>query len=385
MAYDETGRWVPSEDLTWTRNTEAQKQALINQLTEAGLDWSDGGKFAFRTDIWGAITEGERFDLLQQYDTWYDKGGQLSLNDEEWGLDIERGITYDEASTWNAQERFHYLTGGEPLNEESDKTWYDLTNPYKYADKVRGTLIEEVRDDDFKHVKTLYQTREFPMDWAGYTDDPLYRAAIDDVLEDDYNMFMGPGADFDNARQVRAAEAVHRKWKEDIYKQADREGRDQAWVAQELKQKLTDEIESARISNKRYPEGRNTRGFQHNQQVMIRKYKPFQKFDEETGTMSRYHPITGELRSKVTYQAPPLPTRMSITGNKAEEDVDAGQYYSPTFGYEQKITDSMMDEPAPISKPNLSIRKLGPLDNEGQGKARKPDNIKNWSDTGVVK
>ena len=385
MAYDETGRWVPSEDLTWTRNTEAQKQALINQLTEAGLDWSDGGKFAFRTDIWGAITEGERFDLLQQYDTWYDKGGQLSLNDEEWGLDIERGITYDEASTWNAQERFHYLTGGEPLNEESDKTWYDLTNPYKYADKVRGTLIEEVRDDDFKHVKTLYQTREFPMDWAGYTDDPLYRAAIDDVLEDDYNMFMGPGADFDNARQVRAAEAVHRKWKEDIYKQADREGRDQAWVAQELKQKLTDEIESARISNKRYPEGRNTRGFQHNQQVLIRKYKPFQKFDEETGTMSRYHPITGELRSKVTYQAPPLPTRMSITGNKAEEDVDAGQYYSPTFGYEQKITDSMMDEPAPISKPNLSIRKLGPLDNEGQGKARKPDNIKNWSDTGVVK
>jgi len=376
MAYDETGRWVPSEDLTWTRDTEEQKQALRNQLTEAGLEWNDGGKSAFRTDIWGAITEGERFDLLQQYDTWYDKGGQLSLNDEEWGLDIERGITYDEASTWNAQERFHYLTGGQPENVESDKTWYDLTNPYKYADKVRGTLVEEVRDEDFKHVKTIYQTREYPLDWSNYTDDDLYRAAIDDILEEDYHMFMGPGADFDNARQVRAAEAVHRKWKEDIYKQADREGRDQTWVAQELKQKLTDEIESARILNKRYPEGRNTRGFQHNQQVMIRKYKPFQKFDEETGTMSRYHPISGELRSEVTYQAPPPPTRMTITGDKTLEDVDAGQYYSPTFGYEQKITDSMMDEPDPVAKPNISIRGLT---------SRKPDNISGWQETGKTK
>ena len=132
----------------------------------------------------------------------------------------------------------------------------------------------------------------------------------------------------------------------------------------------------SRIYNARYPEGRNTRGFQHNQQVMIRKYKPFQKFDEETGTMSRYHPITGELRSEVTYQAPPPPTRMTITGNKTEEDVDAGHYYSPTFGYEQKITDSMIAEPPDVDKPNISIRGLT---------SRKPDNISGWQETGKTK
>jgi hypothetical protein len=41
-----------------------------------------------------------------------------------------------------------------------------------------------------------------------------------------------------------------------------------------------------------------------------------------------------------------------------------------------------MDPPPDVKKPNIKIRKLGPLDSEGQGKARKPDNIKGWSDKG---
>jgi len=377
MAYDNKGRWVPSEDINWTRDTEDQRQALRMELTRSGLDWRHQGKYAFRTDIWGGtdtmqgLTEEQRFEVLQQYDTWYDRGGQLALNDERWGLDIERGITYDQASTWSTQEKFHNLTGGDIVTKTSDKSFGDLINPEKYKDKVRGAKLVSEKDG-----VTTYQVREYPLDWADYTHDELYRAAIDEVLEDDYDMFMGPGADYDNAKQVRAASKEIQSWVNKHYKKAHEEGRDGAWAEAEWQADKAKQIAQGKLYNARYPEGRNTRGFQHNQQVMIRKYKPFQKFDEETGTMSRYHPITGELRSEVTYQAPPLPTRMTITGNKAEEDVDAGHYYSPTFGYEQQITDSMMAEPPDIDKPNISIRGLT---------SRKPDNISHWQETGKIK
>jgi len=371
MAYDNKGRWVPSEDLTWSTSTEQEKQDLRMDLTKAGLDWRHQGKYAFRTDVWGGMTEGERFDVLQQYDTWYDKGGQLALNDEEWGLDIERGITYDDASTWSTQEKFHNLTGGDVVTKTSDKSFGDLINPYKYKDKVRGaTLVSE------KDGVTTYQVREYPLDWANYTHDDLYRAAIDEVLEEDYDMFMGSGADYDNAKQVRAASKEIQGWVNKHYKKAHEEGKDGAWAEAEWEADKAKQIAQGKVYNARYPEGKNTRGFQHNQQVMIRKYKPFQKFDEETGTMSRYHPITGELRSEVTYQAPPPPTRMTITGNKTEENVDAGHYYSPTFGYEEQITDSMMSEPPDVAKPNISIRGLT---------SRKPDNISGWQETGKTK
>ena len=377
MAYDNKGRWVPSEDINWTRDTEDQRQALRMELTRSGLDWRHQGKYAFRTDIWGGtdtmrgLTEEQRFEVLQQYDTWYDRGGQLALNDERWGLDIERGITYDQASTWSTQEKFHNLTGGDIVTKTSDKSFGDLINPEKYRDKVRGAKFVSEKDG-----VTTYQVREYPLDWADYTHDELYRAAIDEVLEDDYDMFMGPGADYDNAKQVRAASKEIQSWVNKHYKKAREEGRDGAWAEAEWQAYKAKQIAQGKLYNARYPEGRNTRGFQHNQQVMIRKYKPFQKFDEETGTMSRYHPITGELRSEVTYQAPPLPARMTITGNKAEEDVDAGHYYSPTFGYEQQITDSMMAEPPDIDKPNISIRGLA---------SRKPDNISHWQETGRIK
>ena len=411
MAYDNKGRWVPDEDFNWTVSTEQEKADLRMDLTKAGLDWRHQGKYAFRTDVWGGMTESERFDVLEQYDTWYDKGGQLALNDEEWGLDIERGITYDDAKTWDTQARFHNLTGGNIVRytvgagirlkkeyEKDGKTvieygqkgeggggikgdkighdWHSLTNPYAHADKIRGTLISEERADDGTHISTTYTVREYPLDWADYSKDELYRAAIDEVLEEDYDMFMGTGADFDNAKQVRAASKEIQSWVNEHYKKAHEQGKDGAWAEAEWEAHKAKEIAEGRIYNAPYHSPDKTQGPLYNQQVMIRKYKPFQKFDEETGTMSRYHPITGELRSEVTYQAPPPPTRMTITGNKTEEDVDAGHYYSPTFGYEQQITDSMMAEPADVAKPNISIRGLT---------ARKPDNISGWQETGKTK
>ena len=384
MAYDTKGRWVPSEDLTWSTSTEKEKADLRLKLTETGLDWRHQGKYAFRTDAWGAMTEGERFDVLQQYDTWYDKGGQLALNDEAWGLDIERGITYNEASTWSAQEKFHNLTGGDAWHYEVEKTKDELQNPYKYKDKVRDTIVgtrEEHEYDDEGNIKdtktfTTLIGREYPMDWANYSHDDLYRAAIDELLETDYDMFMGSGADFDTAKQVRAATGEIKSWADHHYNEARRLGKDGAWAEAQLQADIELQIQRGKIYNNRYPEGRNTRGFLHNQQVQIRKYKQFQKFDEETGTVSRYHPLTGELREEHTYQPPAPPVRMTITGDRTLENVDAGRYYSPTVGFEQKITDSLADEPDPIDKPTIKIRNL---------ESRKPDNIKGWKETGVVK
>ena len=68
---------------------------------------------------------------------------------------------------------------------------------------------------------------------------------------------------------------------------------------------------------------------------------------------------------------------MTIVGDKLEQNMDEGIFYSPTVGLEQEITDSMLGKPPDISKPNLSIRKVTPE----RGK-----NIPaNWKLKGVVK
>ena len=119
MAYDKHGRWVPDGPaIDWQQD----RAALRLDLTERGLDWRHEGMYAFRTDAWGQMSESQRLETLQAYDSWYDQGGQLALEDEAWGLDIERGITYNEASTWSAQERFHNLTGGDAWHYEVEKT-----------------------------------------------------------------------------------------------------------------------------------------------------------------------------------------------------------------------------------------------------------------------
>ena len=75
MAYDIQGRWVPSEDITWDLSTE-NRDALRLELAETGLDWRHEGKYAFRTDAWGQMSESQRLDTLQVYDAWYDSGFQ---------------------------------------------------------------------------------------------------------------------------------------------------------------------------------------------------------------------------------------------------------------------------------------------------------------------
>ena len=410
MAFDEKyGRWVPDEDIDWTQD----RQDLRMELTKSGLDWRHEGKYAFRTDAWGQMSESQRLDTLQAYDSWYDKGGQLSLDDEAWGLDIERGITYN--NTWDAQAAFHVMTGGNfkeitigkdirkkivtkdrdgnvidikygnvgegrvgiPGDKHSYE-WRHLTNPYKYSEKVRGTFLGELKTDDGEHISTTYQVREFPMDWKEYTNDELYRATIDELLEKDYMMFMGEGADFDNATQVRAASKEIQSWVNEAYDKARELGKDGAWAEAEWQKDKALQIARGRVHNVRYPEGKNTRGYQHNQQVQIRKYQPWNKFDPETGTRTKLNPLTGEIRDTFKHKQAPEPTRMTIVGNKIDQNVDEGIFYSPTMGLQKEITDSMIGKPPDIPKPtNLTIRQVTP---------ERPANVDaGWKLKGVVK
>ena len=414
MAYDNKGRWVPSEDINWSQDT----QALREQLTETGLDWRHEGRDAFRTTAWRELDEAERLSVLQTYDNWYDTNDfrEVNLADEDWGLDIERNVSYNMDQTWNAQNFFHQMTGGNfkeitigkdmrkrtvtkdaegnvidihygkkkgegKVGIAGDKhsyEWGHLTNPYKYSDKVRGTFLGEVRGSDGELISTTYQVRENPLDWKHYTNDDLYRATIDELLEKDYMMFMGPGSDFDNATQVRAATQEIQSWITEHYDKAREEGRDGASAEAEWVKDRELQIRRAKQHNVRYPEGRNTRGYQHNQQVAIRKYQPWNKFDPETGTRTTINTQTGEIRDTFKHKLVPEPTRMTIVGNKLDQNVDEGIFYSPTLGVEQQIKDSMMATPPPIPKPtNLSIRKVTPT---------RPANIPtNWKMKGDVK
>ena len=373
MAYDDKGRWVPSEDIDWDYSAE-NRDALRLELTATGLDWRHEGKYAFRTDAWGQMSESQRLQTLQAYDSWYDEGGQLALNDEAWGLDIERGLTYN--NTWDAQTAFHELSGGDAEHVWLKGSKHDIQHPYKYKDKVRHTVVGE-KEDASGQKWTQIIKREHPMDWKNYTNDELYRATIDELLEQDYMMFMGPGADFDNATQVRAATKEIKSWVNEAYIKAHELGKDGAWAEAEWQKEKALQIQRARVHNVRYPEGKNTRGFQHNQQVQIRKYQPWNKFDPETGTRTKINPVTGEIRDTFKHKLVPEPTRMTIVGDKLEQNLDEGVFYSPTMGLEQEITDSMLAKPPDIPKPNLSIRGVTP---------ERPDNIdSSWKLKGDTK
>ena len=359
MGYDTKGRWVPDgEAIDWQQD----RAALRLDLTERGLDWRHEGKYAFRTDAWGQMSESQRLDTLQTYDSWYDEGGQLALNDEAWGLDIERGITYN--NTWDAQTAFHELTGGWARHVERKGTVEDLTHPEHKRDKVRHTIVSE-RTDAKGDTYTTFIERQHPMDWKHYSNDELYRATIDELMEDPkmYNMFMGPGDDFNNATQVREANKEVQSWVDESYQKARDLGKDGQWAENEWEAKRDLQIARGKLTNARYPEGRKAGGAvggpKYNQQIAIRKYSPWNTFKD--GTRIKSNPITGEILDTFKHKLVPEPTRMTIVGNKLEQNLDEGIFFSPTMGLQQEITDSMLAKPPDIPKPtNLSIRKVTP-------------------------
>ena len=368
MAYDIRGRWIPSEDITW------DAPDIRQQLVQSGLDWSQEGAYAFRTNAWGQMSESQRLATLQVYDAWYDSGFQRNLNDENWGLDLERGLTYN--NSWDAQTAFHVLSGGGGHLYEAEGTLGDLRVPTEYnkGEGVNRDTAVGSRQADGKTYTTLIE-REHPMDWKHYSTDELYRATIDEILDKFPDLFLGSGADFDNATQVRAANDVIKGWQDDIRKQAQEEGRDHAWAIAEWKKVRQWQIDTGYIANERYDYGRKTQGPERNQQVAIRKYKAWNHFDPETGTRTTKHPVTGGIRDEFTHKIAAQPTRMTVTSDINSANIDEGRFYSPTVGDELKIMSQMAETPPDISKPNLTIRTV---------KNKRPENIdNNWTVHGV--
>tara|TARA_R100000152_G_C6777317_1_gene207111 strand:+ start:55 stop:1146 length:1092 start_codon:yes stop_codon:yes gene_type:complete len=349
MSYDRHGRWVPDgEAINWAAN----RVDLRKDLIERGLDWRDEGAYAYRTKAWEQMTEDQRLDVLERYDTWYDAGDVLALDSTSWGLDLERGITYSSFEGWNAQQAFHDLSGG-----DSTSKWIQTSG---------GSFWRSVSGIDYKHDpnyeaiaqegdKTLFTAREFPMDWKSYSEDDLYRATIDELIEKDYTLFLGPGDNFTNARQVRAATSEIQSWVNDVYRKAHEEGKtieeaDAEWERYIANQKLDASIHNRPDHNK----------FHHETRAQLQKFQPWNRFDPETGTTTKLNPLTGEVRDTFKHKSPAEPTRMTITGNATSENIDAGIFYSPTLNQEQELTDTLLDKPADVTKYKPTIREYTP-------------------------
>lgn len=422
MAYDKYGRWVPSEDITWTKNEDGSyMRGTIQQLVNAGLDWSDEGSNVFRTKAWGEMDETARLDVLQHYDTWYDNGSAgggnyteeerdgetvripnhsgyiddngvpkpsasawaFDLEDANWGLDIERGQSYN--SKWSAQEAFHVLTGGGFKIVTSDKSKADLVLQAHSKDNVRDHFLRSDYDFTTGKYDTAWIHRDYKMDWKHYSTDELYRATIDEMREADPSSFFSAGWDFMNAKQVRNATSVIQGWVDDIQKEADDNGYDSDWVQNQIQATFHEQIQSGRIINKRLPvdskdkHGGAVSGPEANQQrrINLEGWNTWHKFDPVTGTSTTLHPRTGDIRDTFTHAPPAAPTRMTVTGDKTVANIDEGIYFSNTIDSEQNITDSLQQKPDDPLPPTLTIRKVN---------VRKPANVDpSWKMKGNLK
>jgi len=420
MAY-ENGRWIPSEDINWKRDTEAEKQALRLELQSTGLNWWDHGRDAFRTDIWGDLNEEQRFQVLEQYETAYDTDPSI-VHDMNWGIDLERGLSYNQSTheiarrtqtiktehdtwdhvkgskdvgdtkgnQWDALEAFRAMTGGDvvynryqgEINQDKEgyfehdvsggkRDWESHVTAGKVRERKFGTLVHERTNEDGDVTGVRWKNRDHEMDWSSYSEDPLYRAAIDELIEDHPTMFVGPGDDFTTGQQVRAASKEIQSWVQEVWDRFE-PGTDAKVIDDAVAAELELQMKRGEITNKRYPYGEESRGFQYNQAVAIKKYKPWNEFDPDSGTVTKLNPVTGEIRDSYKVEAAPPPVRFTVTDNPDEVNHEKGIYYSRTKGLQQKITDSMHEKPPAIPKPtSLTIRTVA----NDQGLVKRPANI----------
>ena len=431
----ENGRWVPREEINWKRDTEEEKQTLRLRLQETGLNWWDHGRQAFWTNIWGDLDEEQKFQVLEQYDTAFDNDPSI-VHDLNWGLDLERGLSYNKSTheiarrtqtirtehdtwthvkgskdvgdikgnQWDALEAFRAMTGGDviynryqgEINQDKEgyfehdisggkRDWESQSNAHKVRERKFGTLVHERTNEDGDITGIRWKNRDHEMDWSAYSDDPLYRAAIDELMEDHPTMFVGPGDDFTTGQQVRAASVEIQSWIQEVwdrfepgkdYSERDKDGNvirsTETVIDDAVKAELELQKKRGAITNKRYPYGEETRGFLYNQAVAIRKYKPWNEFDPDSGTVTKLNPITGEIRDSYKVEPAPPPVRFTVTDNLDEVDHEKGIYYSRTKGLQQKITDSMHPKPPAIPKPtSLTIRTVTNKD----GLVKRPANI----------
>lgn len=339
MAYDNKGRWVPIEKFDW--NTD--RDSKVRALEEAGLDWESGdrglGINVFRTGhgmpdpskgqkagAWANMSEEQRFEVLQEYDNWYDglsdnERAQLDLSDS-WGMDLYRGVTYDVGGEWDAKSMFHKLVGLETDNSPGNQIDY---NAYNESHLWRG-IIDNIAEDENLHFQGK----------------PLFNYERDPI---------------NNTAQIRAGNEKLREW-------ADEKGG-------EYEPHLgTQVIEGAHPDRREF-----TENWQRNQAVRLERWKPWYTFDEQTGIGYHKDIHSGEILDTVTFDPPPPPQRVQLTSDKALEDQENGIFYTGLKDGNEKILAGIPDEPGMPRPPrglNLQIKRFIPSD-----QSRKYMNIEN--------
>lgn len=325
MGYDKYGRWAPDESIDWRRDTEEQKANLRKQIESSGLLWKDAGhhvadhglgKAADHPSAWTKLSEEQRFQVLQEYDNWYDSNKATADENDSWGIDLDRGITYNDKNSWDAKKMFQDLVGV----------------------KADGSIGED------------------NIDYASYNDSGLFRGVVDDVMEKHENLYGNPlfkniHDEIDNTTEIRALNDVIRTWQTE-------KGHTSTELHDHLKTQANEGV------NRNIPESKRE-NWQRNQEAELNRWKPWYSFDPATGTAQNKDILTGEVLNEYKYEAPAWPDRMVLTGNKDLEDKSEGIYYSSSMGKEQEITDSLSPrptEPKPPAQLNLKIEQYKPRD-----------------------
>tara|TARA_Y100001970_G_scaffold51513_1_gene65152 strand:- start:2873 stop:3991 length:1119 start_codon:yes stop_codon:yes gene_type:complete len=325
MAYDKWGRWVPVEEFDWTADTEGK----IQQLEQAGLDWESAGvgegKNVFYTSLgmgagdtegaWVNMTEEQRLEVLEEYDNWYDAQSTkaktaLGLTDT-WGMDLYRGVTYNQGDLWNAKEMFHDLVG---IKEDGT-----LNKQIDYNDYNRSYMWRGIVDDIKKNEKFQFEGKSL----FDYVRDPIT-----------------------NKTQIRAGNQQLRDWsveKEDYWDHLQTQAR----------QGSLPDNQTFRNQDERNIDAR------------IARWKPYftVETDPETGEKVGLEKDmrSGEVLNRYQYNPPSAPERIQITDDESLANPKEGIFYTGLVNYEREDRPAPQ-EPKPPRALNLNIKQYIPRD-----------------------
>lgn len=338
MPLDKYGRWYPDNDINWSKSTTESdlnyRGRITSELNKSGVEWADGGYHAFNVGLgksggenstWTNLSEEQRWEVLQLYDQWYDVQDQETKDNDTWGMDLDRGITYNEKDNWDAHQTFADLMGLQQGKNEASVL------------------------DDIVGGKEI--------DYNSYNSSGMYRGVVDDVMEKHENLFGNPlfenvHNDIDNTTEIRAINNVVREWQLEKGLNSD-----------EFHTHLASQVKEGALRNTPDSDREN---WERNRDARIDNWdNPWYTFDPATGTAQHKDILTGEVLDEYKYETPALPQPMQLTNDADAEDKQAGIYFSSTMGDEQRITDSLSprpSEPNPPAQLNLKIKPYVPRD-----------------------
>lgn len=314
MPKDKHGRWIPPDD---AYDPETGYNWMDSNLNDDDfLDLIDTGEWEsigisnlndlsnlYQTPEWGKLTNDQRVQVIGEFqDRYWDEDHNLSWDNDDkadanWGLDIRRTSDSDGGMADSWEGAYHWFT------------------------EMSGGMYPS----------------DSKIDWASYNNDNLYDAARKTMVEK-HSEFFGDNYmnKYDTINEVRTAQGIINKW-------TDQEEKDAlAWAEKNV------------TPNKKDDDG-------------IQEYFPTRKFDPATNTTTYYEHLTGEeiTGTAKTWTAPSDPQPLKIVtgggpGITPSSGPSVGQYYNPEeYGSEVTIKAKMVEEPAKIQAPTITIRDIG--------------------------